>query len=82
MSIRGSLYILQRVRWDESLANLDKSHLNARFEISPGWILARPQWPNAEARDRWLKSTQGLEVDDADLDDKTKARLGDYELMF
>jgi len=80
--IRGNLYILQRVRWDQSLANLDKSHLNARFEISSGWVLGRPQWPNAEARDHWLKATQALEVDDDELDDATKARLGDYELMF
>jgi hypothetical protein len=81
MSIRGNLYILQRVKWDEALANLDLSYVTARFEISPGWILGRAQWPNAEARDHWLKSTQALEVDDFELDDATRERISLHHPM-
>ena len=69
------------MKWDESLANLDPAYLTARFEVSPGWVLGHPQWPSTQARNRWLKATQALEVDESELDDATRERIATHDLM-
>jgi hypothetical protein len=82
MSIRGELYVVSRARWDQALSHLDPAYVTARFEVSPGWCLARPHWLSVKRRDQWLKAVQPLEVSEEELDESTRVRLGSFELMF
>ena len=81
MSIRGGLYIVDAIKWDESLASLEQPAILARFEISSGWILGRPRWPTVSDRANWLKATQATEVPAEELDDQRRERIAQHDLM-
>jgi len=79
---RGALFLVEQARWNSGLANIDPSRLTARFEVSPGWVLARPFWCSVQDRDRWMETTQPTEVNADELSADVKARLATHELMF
>ena len=81
MSIRGGLYIVDKIKWDEALANLEQPAILARFTVSPGRVLGRPTWPTVTDRANWLKATQATEVPAEELDDQTRERIAQHDLM-
>jgi hypothetical protein len=79
--ILGPLYMLQTSAWNAALCHLDTDFFTAKFEVALYSCIGRPAWPNNECRERWLKSTLAQEIDETELNDETKTRLGSYELM-
>jgi hypothetical protein len=79
--ILGPLYLLTKHAWESALCFLEMDHYLARFEVSPGWVLGRPAWPDGESRRKWVTSTQAMEVSAPDRNDETRNKLSEYELM-
>jgi len=82
MVYRGPLFLVEATRWNSALANIDPHHLTARFEVVPGWVLARPFWCSAQDRAPWMKATEPTEVEPDGVSADVRERLAMCELMW
>jgi hypothetical protein len=79
--IRGPLYLVSEFAWNRGLCFIDHRFATAKIEVSPGWFLGRPHFPDVQSRDRWLEQIQPTEVPEAELDDATRERIALHDLM-
>lgn len=81
MTVRGPLCLVSKAAWNRGLCFIDHRFATAKIEISPGWFLGRPRFPDTRSRDRWIKQIRPTEVPEAELDDKTRELIAAHDLM-